>query len=139
MGVKMNELKERVEAAEAERDRLRAEHDFWKDRYDVQHRKVHVMEDEILRLREQVEELRKRLTWISDPSYIGNYAPLEVIEIYRKWAVQALEIRGGDRGAPASDASGSSGGVERLDLLPKAPSGAARAGSASPPVKEEER
>jgi hypothetical protein len=31
------------------------------------------------------------LAWIADPSYVGNYAPLDVIDIHRKWAVNALE------------------------------------------------
>jgi hypothetical protein len=42
-------------------------------------------------LEQRIEELEEVLTWIASPSYIGNYAPMEVVEIHRKWAKSALE------------------------------------------------
>jgi uncharacterized protein YceH (UPF0502 family) len=40
---------------------LRAERDYWRSRYETQHRTVHAMEDEIETLRREVAELRERL------------------------------------------------------------------------------
>jgi hypothetical protein len=36
------------------------------------------------------ERLREALERIADPTYVGNYAPPEVVEIHRKWALAAL-------------------------------------------------
>ena len=38
----------------------------------------------------QVEALQTVLRQIADESYVGNYEPLEVINIYRAWAHNAL-------------------------------------------------
>lgn len=38
----------------------------------------------------EIKRLTERLTWIADPSYVGNYSDAEVVEIYRKWAKEAL-------------------------------------------------
>jgi hypothetical protein len=40
---------------------------------------------------ENTDALRQALGWIADATHVGNYAPLEVIEIHRKWAANALE------------------------------------------------
>jgi hypothetical protein len=44
-----------------ERDKARSERDFWKGRYETQHRKVHEMEDLIARYREALVGL---IAWI---------------------------------------------------------------------------
>ena len=38
----------------------------------------------------RVRELTEALTWIADPSYVGNYDDAQVIEIHRSWAKNAL-------------------------------------------------
>jgi hypothetical protein len=56
------------------------------------------------RMKEQAElleaenqQLRDALTWISDPTYVGNYSYPEIVEIHRKWARSALA------GTPSED------------------------------------
>lgn len=53
---------------------------------------------ELAEANRKLAETREALTWIANPSYVGNYAPLDVIGIHRKWATNALapKVSGGD-------------------------------------------
>jgi hypothetical protein len=46
--------------------------------------------DALAALLAEAATLREALGWIADPSYVGNYDDRQVVEIYRKWAVNAL-------------------------------------------------
>lgn len=43
---------------------------------------------------EDLDNLRKTLRWIEDPSYVGNYDAERIVRIYRQWAAKALGAEG---------------------------------------------
>jgi hypothetical protein len=55
------------------------------------YRMVQRLAHQLAAKQEECDRLRSWLEKIEDPSYVGNYAPLEVVEIYRKWAALAIQ------------------------------------------------
>ncbi len=49
-------------------------------------------------LEAELAALRVTLGQIAEPSYVGNYLDHEVVEIYRKWAQNALAAAEASRG-----------------------------------------
>ena len=96
---------------------------------------------------EYIDMLEQALRQIADPSYVGNYSDAEVVEIYRKWALAALDASprvarttgdpdvAPERGCPSCQGKGrvKSGGSVREVACPRCKgAGRVRAADAAP-------